>query len=149
MRPGKRLLAAAGVAAAACTGNPAPVANDSFGWPDWRGPVVHCRHLGDGGLAVELSAPTAGHSFRLLRVEPRAGGVDVVCAHALPSADLVAQVITPHVATVPGEKRSVAWTRAGYCSAKAGKFLARSRSESRRAGPGRFGADAVSPAGPS
>jgi hypothetical protein len=109
---GLRLLAAAGVAAAACTGHPAPVANDAFGWPDWRGPAVHCRHLGDGGLAVELTAPTAGHSFRLLRVEPRGGGVDVVCAHALPTADVVAQVITPHVLEVPaaqlGEARAVA-----------------------------------------
>lgn len=112
MRPGKRLLAAAGVAAAACAGNPAPVANDTFGWPDWRGPVVQCRHLGDGGLAVEMLAPTAGHGFKLLRVEPRSGGVDVVCAHALPTADFVAQVITPHVLEVPaaqlGEARAVA-----------------------------------------
>lgn len=112
MTVGKRLLAVAGVAAAACTGNPAPVANDGFGWPDWRGPVVQCRHLGDGGLAVELVAPTAGHSFQLLRVESREGGVDVVCAHALPTADIVAQVVTPHVLEVPavqlGSARAVA-----------------------------------------
>ena len=62
MSVGLRLLAAAGVAAAACTGHPAPVANDAFGWPDWRGPAVHCRHLGDGGRAVERSAPTPGPS---------------------------------------------------------------------------------------
>lgn len=112
MSVGKRLLAAAGVAAAACTGHPQPATNDAFGWPDWRGPIVHCRHLGDGGLAVELTAPTAGHGFRLLRVEPRAGGVDVVFAHTLPTADVVAQVVTPHRLEVPaaqlGEARAVA-----------------------------------------
>ncbi|MBL8735466.1 MAG: hypothetical protein JNL12_03495 [Planctomycetes bacterium] len=81
-----------------------PVGNESLGWPDWRGPVVQCRHLGDGGLAVDLIAPTAGHTFALLRVEPRQGGVDVVCAHTPPKADFVAQVITPHTIEVPAER---------------------------------------------
>ena len=81
-----------------------PVASESLEWPDWRGPAVQCRHLGDGGLAVELIAPTAGHTFALLRVEPRQGGVDVVCAHTPPEADFVAQVVTTHTIDVPADR---------------------------------------------
>lgn len=85
-----------------------PVTNESFGWPDWRGPAVQCRQLGDGGLAVDLIAPTAGHTFALLRVEPRQGGVDVVCAHTPPKADFVAQVVTTHTVEVPAERLGAA-----------------------------------------
>jgi len=91
-----------------------PVGNESLGWPDWRGPVVQCRHLGDGGLAVELIAPTAGHQFALRRVEPRQGGVDVVCVHTPPKADFVAQVITPHTIEVPAARLGAARAVAVY-----------------------------------
>lgn len=102
-----------------------PVTNESFDWPDWRGPVVQCRHLGDGGLAVELIAPTAGHTFSLLRVEPRPGGVDVVCAHTPPRADFVAQVITPHAIEVPAAQLGAARAVAVYVTqADGGSWLA-------------------------
>lgn len=102
-----------------------PVGNESLGWPDWHGPVVQCRHLGDGGLAVELIAPTAGHTFSLLRVEPRQGGVDVVCAHTLPKADFVAQVVTTHTVEVPAERLGAVRAVAVYVTqADGGRWLA-------------------------
>jgi hypothetical protein len=72
--------------------------------PDWRGPAVHCRHAGDGGLTVELTAPTAGHRFELKDVVARERRVDVVCSHTPPQADFVAQVVTEHRLDVAAER---------------------------------------------
>ena len=96
----KRVVAGSVVAAAAaCAGTPAP--QPGMLLPDWRGPAVHCRHLGDGGLEVELVAPTAGQRFELLRVQPGDGCVEVVLRHEPAAADrLVAQVVTPLRVTV-------------------------------------------------
>jgi hypothetical protein len=94
-----------GACAGGAAGNPAP---------DWRGPAVHCRHLGDRGLAIELVAPTAGHRFELASVEVRGEHADVVCRHQAPKADFVAQVVTTHrlevAAAQLGDARSV-WIR--------------------------------------
>jgi hypothetical protein len=72
--------------------------------PDWRGPVVHCRHLGDRGLSVELTAPTAGHAFQLVDVQVNGERADVHFTHRGPQAELVAQVVTPHRIDVRAER---------------------------------------------
>lgn len=72
--------------------------------PDWRGPVVHCRHLGDRGLSVELTAPTAGHSFQLVDVSTNGERADARFTWRGPQADLVAQVVTPHRIDIPAER---------------------------------------------
>ncbi len=114
---GRTLLSLSGIAAAmsACAGGPSPTGEPL---PDWRGPAVHCRHLAGGGLTVELTAPTAGHTFRVVDVRAREQRVDVLCAHSLPAADFVAQVVTPHEIEVPakqlGDARAVwIWVATG------------------------------------
>lgn len=63
--------------------------------PTWRGPAVHCRHLGDRGLEVELVAPTAGHAFELVAVRSEGHRAEVDLVHRLPAGDaFVAQVVT-------------------------------------------------------
>jgi hypothetical protein len=85
-----------------------PMAND----PRWHGPALSLRHLGDGGVELELTAPTAGHRFDVHSVARRGDRVDVVCGHHLPTGDFVAQVITPLRVVVPaadlGDARVVA-----------------------------------------
>ena len=98
----KRTVVGSVMVAAACAGSPAVPAGPI--WPDWRGPAVHCRHLGDGGLEVELVAPTAGHAFELGDVACADGRAEVRLRHAAPTADFVAQVITPHRIVVPAER---------------------------------------------
>lgn len=91
------------VVAAACAGG-APVTS-GLPLPDWRGPAVNCRHLGDGGLEVELVAPTAGFRLELLDAQPADGnGVTVVLQVTRPTADFVAQVVTPLRVTVPTDR---------------------------------------------
>ncbi len=93
-RAGAALVAWLG---ASCAGPEAAVAD-----PDWRGAPVHVRHLGDRGVEVEFVAPTAGHEFALREVVRRGARADLVFAHAPPTADLVAQVVTPlRVAVAP------------------------------------------------
>jgi len=85
----------------ACAG-PAPAI-----WvPDWSGPAVHARHLGDRGLEVELVAPTGGHSFDLCLVERPAGAVfvDLHFVHHTPGDTFQAQVVTPLRVTVDGTR---------------------------------------------
>lgn len=72
--------------------------------PDWSGPPVHCRHRGDGGLDLELLAPTAGHVFSMRSVDVAEGRADVRLEHREPTADFVAQVVTPLVVHVPAER---------------------------------------------
>lgn len=98
----KRLVAGSVMVAAACAGSPATPGGLPL--PDWRGPAVHCRHLGDGGLEVELVAPTAGHAFELGEVARSPGRADVHLRHRPPTADLVAQVIMPLRLVVPAER---------------------------------------------
>lgn len=91
------------VVAAACAGG-AP-ASPGLPLPDWRGPAVNCRHLGDGGFEVELVAPTAGHRLELVAVNAVAGdGVDVVLQHSPATADFVAQVVTPLRVAIPADR---------------------------------------------
>lgn len=68
--------------------------------PDWSGPAVHGRHLGDRGLEVELVAPTGGHTFDLRRVERSADRVDLHFVHGAPGDGFQAQVVTPLRVTV-------------------------------------------------
>ena len=95
------------LAGACAWGAPAPVPL----LPNWSGPAVHARHLGDRGLEVELVAPTAGHSFELRSVETSANRVDLHFAHRTPGKAFVAQVVTPLRVTVDatrlGEARAV------------------------------------------
>ncbi|HEX6812744.1 MAG TPA: hypothetical protein VF384_14045, partial [Planctomycetota bacterium] len=65
------------LAAACAGGGPAAAALV----PDWSGPAVHGRHLGDGGLEVELVAPTAGHAFELRLVESSGERADLHFVH--------------------------------------------------------------------
>ncbi len=90
------------VAAAACAGGPA--ADGRAPLPDWRGPAVHCRHLGDRGLEVELMAPTAGHELELAGVDVVGTCAEVQLVHRLPTADFVAQVLTTQRLVVPAER---------------------------------------------
>jgi hypothetical protein len=84
------VLAAASLGA--CVSTTAPTHME----PNWRGPAVHCRHLGDRGLELELQAPTAGHAFELVAVRADGERATVDCVHRLPPPDvLVAQVMTP------------------------------------------------------
>lgn len=81
--------------------------------PDWSGPAVNGRHLGDGGLEVELVAPTGGHSFELwLADRPKdADFVDLHFVHHTPGDTFQAQVVTPLRVTVDaarlGDARAV------------------------------------------
>lgn len=78
----------------ACCSNTAMTANEPL--PDWRGPAVHCRFLGDRSMQVELTAPTGGHSFTLTDVIVRDGRADAEFAWRKPAPDLlVTQAITP------------------------------------------------------
>ena len=63
-------LAATGLLAACAAGAP----EETMTMPDWNGPAVHCRHLHDGSMRVELVAPTAGYRFTLRDVAPPAPG---------------------------------------------------------------------------
>lgn len=100
MRPALvALFAAAAWTASACVG-PASAAGD----PDWRGAPVHLRHLGDGGVEVEFVAPTAGHAFALRDVVRAGARAEVVCEHAPPTADFVAQVVSPLRLVVPAAR---------------------------------------------
>jgi len=115
----KHLALGSAIVVGACASGPAP--GPGLPLPDWRGPAVHCRHLGDGGLEVELVAPTAGHRIELVAVQSvEAGGVEVVLRHALPTADFVAQVVTPLCVTVPAERLGAArWVAVRIASAAA------------------------------
>lgn len=95
----KRALA--GFLAAACAGSPKPA---GLPLPDWRGPAVQHRHLGDGGLEVELTAPTGGHGLDLATVVAANGRADVHLLHRGPRGDFNTQVITPLRVTVPAER---------------------------------------------
>lgn len=95
----RALLALSAWTAAACAG-PAAAAGD----PDWRGAPVHLRHLGDGGVEVEFVAPTAGHAFALRDVVRAGARAEVVCEHAPPTADFVAQVVSPLRLVVPAAR---------------------------------------------
>jgi hypothetical protein len=92
---------------ACASGAPAPVPL----LPNWSGPAVHARHLGDRGLEVELVAPSAGHSFELCSVEISTNRVDLHFVHRTPGEAFVAQVVTPLRVTVDaarlGEARAV------------------------------------------
>ena len=74
--------------------------------PDWSGPAVNGRHLGDRGLEVELVAPTGGHSFELSLVEssPDSVFVDLHFVHRTPGNTFQAQVVTPLRVTVEGTR---------------------------------------------
>ena len=89
-----------------CCSQPAPEPHGPL--PDWRGPAVHCEHLGDGALAVTLTAPTAGHTFTLQEVALDGERAALTFAHAPPAADFVAQVVTPHRVEVPAERLGAA-----------------------------------------
>jgi hypothetical protein len=80
--------------------------SDMMPYPDWRGPAVHGKHLGDRGLEIELVAPTGGHEFEVSDVTRSADGqrAEVRCVHRKPTADFVTQAITPHRLTVPAAK---------------------------------------------
>lgn len=95
------------VVAAACAGG-APTM-PGLPLPDWRGSAVNCRHLGDGGIEVEMVAPTAGFRLDFLSAQPADGnGASVVLQETRPTADFVAQVITPLRVTVPAERLGAA-----------------------------------------
>jgi hypothetical protein len=72
--------------------------------PNWSGPAVHAKHLGDRGLEIELVAPTAGHAFELRDVQLAAGRTDLHFVHRTPENTFVAQVVTPLRVTVPPER---------------------------------------------
>jgi hypothetical protein len=78
--------------------------------PDWNGPAVHGQNGADGTFLVELTAPTSGHSFELadVVVDASTGRADVHCVHVPPTADFVAQVITPLRLQVPAAKLGTA-----------------------------------------
>ncbi|MBL8756010.1 MAG: hypothetical protein JNK15_22135 [Planctomycetes bacterium] len=64
--------------------------------PIWAGPAVSGRNTADGGLELELLAPTAGHAFELVGVRSDGGRAVVDCVHRTPPpGTLVAQVLTP------------------------------------------------------
>jgi hypothetical protein len=90
---------AASVVVAACAGS-AGLGVD----PDWRGAPVHVRHLGDGSVEVEYVAPTAGHAFALRDVRRVGSRADLVFAHANPTLDAVALVVTPMRVIVPADR---------------------------------------------
>lgn len=85
--------------AAACAG-----ADGSRRDPDWRGAPVHARHLGDRAIEVEYVAPTAGHAFTLRDVRRDGERAELVFEHVPPTADLVAQVVTPIRVEVAAER---------------------------------------------
>lgn len=126
----KRAMVGAVMVAAACAGSPgAPV---GLPLPAWRGPAVHCRHLGDGGLEVELVAPTAGHSFELADVVAAGERADVTFRYGLPTAAVVAQVVTPLRLVVPADRLAASrvvtiWIRSGGEAAVAQMAIATAR----------------------
>lgn len=87
---------------AACTNSPTMKTDEPL--PNWRGPVVHCRHLGDRGLLVELTAPTAGHKFTLQDIAVRGGRADAEFTWQQPTLAVTAQVVTPHRIEVGADK---------------------------------------------
>jgi len=77
--------------------------------PDWSGPAVHCRHLGDRSLIVELLAPTASHRLTMVDVTVDDSRADIRLLHQPPGSDvLVAQVITPLTVEVPAARLGAA-----------------------------------------
>ena len=91
--------------AGACAG-PAPAPAPLV--PDWSGPAVQARHLGDRGLEVVLVAPTAGHSFDLRSVESSADRADLHFVHRMPGNMFQAQVVTPLPVTVDAARLGAA-----------------------------------------
>lgn len=83
----------------ACTSEP-PMRN----LPDWSGPPLACRHRTDGGLDLELLAPTAGHTLTVASVTRDGGCADVHLEHRPPTADFVAQIVTPLSVEVAAER---------------------------------------------
>ena len=89
----------------ACAG-PAPAPAPLV--PDWSGPAVQARHLGDRGLEVVLVAPTGGHSFDLRLVESSAERADLHFVHRLPGPTFQAQVVAPLPVTVDATRLGAA-----------------------------------------
>lgn len=91
---------------------PTPVKNESS--PDWSGPPLQVTSRVDGGIEVELQAPTAGHAFELVAVQSTPQAAVVRLRHRTPGDAFVAQVITPlRVAIVAarlgGKRRVELW----------------------------------------
>ncbi|MEO6595668.1 MAG: hypothetical protein ABIP94_13020 [Planctomycetota bacterium] len=76
--------------------------------PDWSGPPLQVKSLADGGLELELMAPTAGHTFELGHVEIVGERASVQLVHGTPGAAFVAQVLTPLRVTVPAGRLAAA-----------------------------------------
>ncbi|MBL9079702.1 MAG: hypothetical protein JNL08_19530 [Planctomycetes bacterium] len=93
------LAIAAAAIAAACAGSP----NMELQQPDWSGPPLAVTSRADGGLALELSAPTAGHAFQLRAIEVFDDRAEVRLLHRTPGSAIVAQVVTPLPIAVPAE----------------------------------------------
>ena len=72
--------------------------------PDWSGPPLEVTSRADGGLQLELRAPTAGHAFELRAVVQAEGTADVQLVHRTPGDAYTAQVITPLAVVVPKER---------------------------------------------
>lgn len=96
----RRATVAAALAAAACANSKLADAR-----PDWNGPPLAVTNRADGGLQLELLAPTAGHTFELRDVvRDGAGTADVQLLHRTPGDAFVAQVVTPLPLGVPAER---------------------------------------------
>ena len=95
----------AGLFAGACAG---PTHDAVPLVPDWSGPAVQARHLGDRGLEVVLVAPTGGHSFELRLVESSAERADLHFVHRKPGPAFQAQVVTPLPVTVDATRLGAA-----------------------------------------
>ncbi len=78
--------------------DPTPMKQESL--PDWSGPPLQVQTLADGGIALELLAPTANHSFVVAAVDTAPGTATIRMLHTTPGDAFVAQVITPLRATV-------------------------------------------------
>jgi hypothetical protein len=99
----KLVVGLSGLALSACAGSPAEPSQ-----PDWQGPPVACRELGDRGLAIELTAPTGGHQFALVDVVASGETADVNLVHRRPTADFVTQVVTAHRVDVASQQLGLA-----------------------------------------
>lgn len=82
--------------------------------PDWSGPPLQVKSLANRGIEVEITAPTAGHTFELRSVQKEPGGASVHLLHRTSGDAIVAQVLTPLRVAVSGDlladaRRATIW----------------------------------------